>query len=156
MLEVIEKQETEKWSQDLHIDIRDYLKKDRKYVLQLWKECNLTHPWEEPSMDIKRRLNVSPDLFLVDVIDDKIIATGIGRCDENRAWVEYLCVAPSFRRKGIARQLLKIIEDRLLKKGCSEVNLLTDTDNATAIEFFQRAGYHTNNVTLMGKRLGDN
>jgi ribosomal protein S18 acetylase RimI-like enzyme len=156
MLEVIEEQATEKWSQDLHINIRDYLKKDRKYVLQLWKECNLTHPWEEPAMDIKRILEVSPDLFLVGVIDDKIIATGMGRCDENRGWVEYLCVTPTFRKKGIARHLLKIIEDRLLKRGCSEVNLLIDTDNATAIEFFQSVGYHTNSVTLMGKHLGNN
>jgi hypothetical protein len=82
--DVKEEQKRKKWSQDLHINIRDYTRRDRKSVLQLSKECNLTHPWEEPAKDINSRLIISPDLFLVGGIDDKIVATCMGRCDENR------------------------------------------------------------------------
>ena len=155
ILKVAGEKERERWSQELQIRIRDYSRKDRKAVLELWKTCQLTQPWEEPTKHINHRIELNPDLFLVGVIDDKIVATVMGRCDENRGWVEYLAVHPSFRRKGIGRQLAKIIEDRLHKKGCSEINLLIDPDTAAAIDFAHRAGYCTKNVTLMGKRLGD-
>lgn len=154
-LKMKEEQEREKLSQDLNISIRDYTKTDRKSVLQLWKECKLTHSWDEPAKDISRRLKVSPDLFIVGSIGEKIIATCIGRCDENRGWIEYLGVETSFRRKGIAKQLLKIVEERLFKKGCFEVNLFFDPDNAAAFEFTQRAGYRVKNMTIMGKYLHD-
>ncbi len=79
----------------------------------------------------------------------------MGRCDENRGWVEYLAVHPSFRKRGIGLQLVKIIEDRLHKKGCSEISILIDPDKAAAIEFSRRAGYGAKNVTLMRKSLGE-
>jgi ribosomal protein S18 acetylase RimI-like enzyme len=155
MLKVKEEQVRERWAHDQHIKIRDYAKEDRKSVLQLWKECELTHPREEPAKDISRRLKAGPDLLLVGSIDDKVVATCMGRCDGNRGWVDYLCVSPSFQRKGTARQLLNATEDRLRKQGCLEINLLIDPENSAAIEFSQRAGYQSMKATLMVKSLGD-
>jgi N-acetylglutamate synthase-like GNAT family acetyltransferase len=125
ILKAAEEKERESWSRKLNIGIRAYRRKDRKAVLELWKTCQLTQPLEEPAKDINRRIEVNPDLFLVGVIDDEIIAAVMGRCDENRSWIEYLAVSPSFRRKGIGRQLIKIIEEKLCEKGCSEAASLT-------------------------------
>jgi ribosomal protein S18 acetylase RimI-like enzyme len=155
ILKVNEEHEREKWAEELHISFRDYRRRDRKAVLELWKLCKLIQPWEEPAKHINQRIKVHPDLFLVCWTDGGIIAAVMGRCDENRGWVEYLAVHPSFRKKGIGRQLVKIIEDRLHKKGCSEISILIDPDKAAAIEFARRAGYGTKNLTLMRKSLRD-
>jgi len=155
ILKVNEEHQRERWAKKLQITFKDYRRRDRKAVLELWRLCQLTQPWEEPAKHINQRISVYPDLFLACWIEDRIIATVMGRCDENRGWVEYLAVHPSFRKKGIGRQLVKIIEDRLYKKGCSEISILIDPDKAAAIEFARRAGYGTKNVTLMRKSLGD-
>ncbi|KSV18390.1 acetyltransferase [Dehalococcoides mccartyi] len=153
ILKVNEEYERKRWARELHIDFRQYKRSDRKNVLGLWKICKLTHPWETPQKDIDQRIKTSPDLFLVCLNDNNIIATVMGRCDENRGWIEYLAVHPSFRRKKIGRQLIKIIEDRLLKKGCDEIDLLLQQDNQEATNFLQMVGYRIINMTYMGKRL---
>lgn len=155
ILKVNEEHARDRWAEELHICFRDYRRRDRKAVLALWKLCHLTQPWEEPAKYINQRIKAHPDLFLACLIDDRIIATVMGRCDENKGWIEFLGVHPSHRRKGIGRQLIKIMEDRLHKKGCSEIDILIDPDKAAAVEFARRAGYGTKDVTLMRKSLGD-
>ena len=95
ILKVNKEYERERWGKEFHISFRDYRRRDRKAVVELWKTCQLIQPWEEPAEDINRRIKVYPDLFLVGI--DKIVGTVMGRCDENRGWVEYLAVNPLFR-----------------------------------------------------------
>ena len=147
--------EREIWAKELHIDFRDYRRRDRKAVVELWKTCQLIQPWEEPEKHINRRIKVHEDLFLVGTIKDKIVGTVMGRCDENRGWVEYLAVHPLFRRKGIGRQLVNIIEEKLSKQGCSGMVLLIQQENSDATDFYRRIGYHTKSVTYLEKRLRD-
>jgi len=155
ILKVNEEYERERWGKELHISFRDYRRRDRKAVLELWKTCQLIQPWEEPAKHINRRIKVYPDLFLVGIIEDKIVGTVMGRCDENRGWVEYLAVHPFFRRKGIGHQLVNIIEEKLSIKGCSEIGLLMEQENPVTTEFYQRVGYRDKSVTYLEKRLGD-
>jgi ribosomal protein S18 acetylase RimI-like enzyme len=147
--------EREIWAKELHINFRDYRRRDRKAVVELWKACQLIQPWEEPEKHINRRIKVHEDLFLVGTIEDKIVGTVMGRCDENRGWVEYLAVHPLFRRKGIGRQLLNIIEERLSVKGCFGMGLLIQQETPVATNFYQRVGYRIKNVTYLEKRLRD-
>ncbi len=153
ILKVNEGHERDRWAEELHISFRDYRRRDRKAVLELWKMCQLTQPWEEPAKHINQRIKAHPDLFLICLIDDRIIATVMGRWDENRGWIEYLGVHPSFRRKGIGRQLVKIMEDRLSLKGCSEIGLLIQQENSATTEFYRRVGYRDKSMIYMGKQL---
>jgi ribosomal protein S18 acetylase RimI-like enzyme len=153
ILKVNERHQREAWAQELNVSFRDYKRKDRKTVLELWKICQLTQPWEEPAKHINRRIKVSPDLFLVGLNEEKIIATVMGRCDENRGWIEFLAVHPSFQKKGIGRNLLKMMEERLSKKECSEVGFFVPGENLIPSDFFKKVGYRTKNVTHMQKRL---
>ena len=55
--------------------IRQYSPGDEKAVVDLWKACNLTKPWNNPELDINRKLEDSPELFLVGTIDGIIVAS---------------------------------------------------------------------------------
>ncbi len=83
--------------------IRQYLPGDETKVIELWHKCNLTRKWNDPDRDIHRKLKVNPELFLVGLINSKLIATAMGGYDGHRGWIYYLAVDPDHQRKGLGR-----------------------------------------------------
>jgi ribosomal protein S18 acetylase RimI-like enzyme len=47
------------------VDIRPYEERDRAGLVDLWRRCGLTRPWNDPDLDIDRKLAVGGDLLLV-------------------------------------------------------------------------------------------
>jgi len=133
--------------------IRTYSSTDEAQVIELWQECNLTRPWNNPRGDIKRKLTDSPGLFLVGVIENRIVATAMAGYDGHRGWVNYLAVSPIYQRRGLGRALMEAVEERLASAGCPKINLQIRTDNAAALKFYEKLGYKTDPVVSMGKRL---
>ena len=87
-------------SQD--IAIRPYHPSDEAAIIQLWRDCGLTRPWNDPRKDIARKLTVQSDLFLVGEADGAIVGTLMGGYDGHRAWINYLAVSPAHQRRGHA------------------------------------------------------
>jgi ribosomal protein S18 acetylase RimI-like enzyme len=133
--------------------IRPYSNQDREAVIQLWQKCNLTKPWNNPHLDIERKLKVRPDLFLVGLIDDRVIASVMGGYDGHRGWAYYLAVDAVYRKQGFGREMMKAVEHKLIALGCPKINLMVRTDNLSAAGFYKRLGYETDDVINMGKRL---
>ena len=133
--------------------IRQFKKDDEKQVIQLWKDCGLVVPWNNPHRDIQRKLRIQPELFLVGCLNDRIIASVMGGYDGHRGWVYYLAVHPDYQQKGFARQMMLEIEDRLHKIGCPKINLQVRNTNLKVIEFYKRIGYKLDDVLSFGKRL---
>ncbi|MFT7214099.1 MAG: hypothetical protein ACI9XK_004364, partial [Granulosicoccus sp.] len=48
--------------------IRTFRPDDTAAVVSLWQVCELTRPWNNPELDIQRKMSVNDDLFLV--VDD--------------------------------------------------------------------------------------
>ena len=45
--------------------IRPYQPADEVAVIALWQSCDLVRRWNDPAKDIRRKLKVRPDWFLV-------------------------------------------------------------------------------------------
>ena len=45
--------------------IRPFEPADEDAVIALWGRCGLLRPWNDPRTDIRRKMQVRPDLFLV-------------------------------------------------------------------------------------------
>ena len=133
--------------------IRSYLPTDENAVVELWCKCNLLRSWNNPKQDIERKLRVNPELFLVGLIDDKVVATVMGGYEGHRGWVNYLAVDPAYQRKGLGRQIMEAVEKKILAMGCPKINLQIRTDNTTAVRFYESIGYEMDEVVSMGKRL---
>lgn len=136
------------------MNIRPYQTSDESAVIELWRACDLTRPWNDPAKDIRRKLEVNGDWLLVGEIDGKVVATIMVGYDGHRGWVNYLGVAPEHRRKGLARQLMDEAERILREAGCPKINLQIRAGN-DAIAFYQRIGYLADDVVSLGKRLED-
>lgn len=135
------------------LHIRPYQNKDEKDTIELWHSCNLIVSWNNPKLDIERKLKVNPDLFLIGLIEDKLIATVMGGYEGHRGWINYLAVSPEMRRKGIARQMVGEVENKLHKLGCPKINLQIRSSNQGVIEFYKKIGFSVDDVISMGKRL---
>jgi ribosomal protein S18 acetylase RimI-like enzyme len=135
------------------MEIRPYQADDEDAVVTLWQRCNLTRPWNDPHKDIRRKLQVRPDLFLVGVREGKVVATVMVGYDGHRGWINYLGVDPDYRRHGLGQAIMEEAERLLRACGCPKINLQVRTSNQDVIAFYQAIGYQLDDVVSFGKRL---
>ncbi len=133
--------------------IRPFHPDDEAAVIALWESCDLVRAWNDPHKDIRRKLLVRPDLFLVGLVDDHIVASLMAGYEGHRGWLNYLAVDPAHQRRGHARAIVAEAERLLRAAGCPKINLQVRNSNHLAIEFYRRLGYSMDEVTSMGKRL---
>ena len=137
----------------MNLVVRRFRKSHQKDVIQLWQECGLVVPWNDPQRDIERKLTTQSELFLVGLINDEIITTAMAGYDGHRGWVYYLAVKPQYQKKEIGRQIMKEVEIRLHELGCPKLNIIVRTTNLDVINFYKAIGYKVDAVTNMGKQL---
>jgi ribosomal protein S18 acetylase RimI-like enzyme len=133
--------------------IRQYEPTDEAAVVQLWKDCGLVVPWNDPHRDVRRKQSVQPELFLVCEVSGEIVASVMAGYDGHRGWLHYVGVHPSSRRLGIGRALLDEVEIRLRAMGCPKINLQVRTENREAMAFYRAVGYVEDEVLSFGRRL---
>jgi ribosomal protein S18 acetylase RimI-like enzyme len=134
--------------------IRQFALRDTEAVIALWQETGLTRSWNNPHLDIQRKLTVQPELFLVAVDESgDIEGTVMAGYDGHRGWLYYLASSPARRGQGIGRALVEAAEEGLLELGCPKVQLMVRPDNAGVLDFYDTLGYERFDTTTTGKRL---
>ncbi len=135
------------------MEIRPFRESDQDAVVALWRECGLVKPWNDPVKDIRRKLGIQRDLFLVGWMAGRLVATVMVGYEGHRGWVNYLAVAADCRRKGFGRVLMDEAESRLRSLGCPKINLQIRRSNTGVVAFYRSIGYAEDDVVSMGKRL---
>jgi len=136
------------------MQVRAFTPADTEAVVQLWQDCELPRPWNDPHKDIARKLSVSPDLFWLGCdADGRIIASIMVGYDGHRGWINYLAVHPAHQRRGHARQLMQRAEQTLSELGCPKLNLQVRAGNEAVLAFYERLGYADDRTLSLGKRL---
>ena len=133
--------------------IRPFEQGDEEAVVALWERCGLLRPWNDPRKDIRRKLAVQRELFLVGEVDAAVVAVAMAGYDGHRGWVNYFAVDPDHRHEGLGRQLMDDVEQRLRRLGCPKINVQIRGDNEAAIGFYASIGFAEDDCVSMGKRL---
>ena len=133
--------------------IRAFALRDTESVIALWQATGLTRSWNNPHLDIQRKLSVQPELFLVAVDADELVGTVMAGYDGHRGWIYYLASDPSRRGEGIGRALVTAAEEALLELGCPKVQLMVRPGNSDVLGFYDSLGYERFETTTTGKRL---
>lgn len=133
--------------------IRSYQTRDQHSVLRLWRSCGLTQPHNDPVKDIQRKMSVHPELFLVGLEAESLVATVMAGYDGHRGWLNYLAVSEEYRNHGFGRQLVEAAEKRLHNLGCPKINIQVRLSNTNAMAFYRKVGFQPDEVASMGKRL---
>ncbi|AYN29394.1 GNAT family acetyltransferase [Buttiauxella sp. 3AFRM03] len=135
------------------MEIRVFRQDDFEEVITLWERCDLLRPWNDPEMDIERKLNHDADLFLVAEVGGEVVGSLMGGYDGHRGSAYYLGVHPEFRGRGIANALLSRLEKKLIARGCPKIQIMVREENDLVIGMYERLEYEQQDVMLLGKRL---
>jgi len=97
--------------------IRSFQEADRDAVIDLWRVCDLLRPWNDPGLDIDRKMTEQAELFLVGIEQGQLCASAMAGFDGHRGWINYLAVASRCRGRGYGRQMVTALEQALLDRG---------------------------------------
>jgi ribosomal protein S18 acetylase RimI-like enzyme len=117
---------------------------DYQEVIHLWKMVQL--PLKPKGRDKRENIEKEmsrPDLaiFLVAVNEDSVIGTIIGTHDGRKGWINRLAVHPDYQHQGMARQLVREVENQLSKSGIDITACLIEGYNRDSMDFFKKIGY---------------
>ena len=129
---------------------------EEEAVVELWRVCGLTRPWNDPYDDIgSARTNVSSEIFLAITSNGGGIAGSVmAGYDGHRGWVYYVAVAPEYRAQRLGKRLMRHAETWLRKLGARKVMLMIREDNEEVRRFYESLGYGIEKRTVMSLRIG--
>jgi ribosomal protein S18 acetylase RimI-like enzyme len=133
--------------------IRPFQMPDKDSVIQLWIQCGLVAPQNNPVRDIERKMKVDPEWFLVGEMDGQVVGTCMTGYEGHRGWINYLAIRPDLQKHGLGKQLMDHAEKILRASGCAKINLQIRATNLQVIKFYESIGYKQDPVVSMGKRL---
>jgi ribosomal protein S18 acetylase RimI-like enzyme len=137
------------------LEIRRFEACDEDAVAALWEACDLVVPWNDPRRDIATKMAFQPELFLVGLQGEQVVASVMAGYEGHRGWINYLAVDPDRRGRGLGRRIMDEAERRLRGMGCPKVNLQLRSSNREVIAFYEHLGYEVEDRVSLGKRLGE-
>jgi ribosomal protein S18 acetylase RimI-like enzyme len=64
------------------------------------------------------------------------------------AWIYYIEVPPSYRRRGFGHALVDALANRLNEQGCPSIHLNVFSDNVAARKLYESCGFMEESVTM--------
>lgn len=135
------------------MEIRVFRQEDMDEVITLWERCDLLRPWNDPELDIERKLQHDSELFLVAVVAGEVVGSLMGGYDGHRGSAYYLAVHPDYQGRGFANALMNRLEKKLLARGCPKINLQVREENDLVLGFYEKLNYDIAENLVLGKRL---
>jgi ribosomal protein S18 acetylase RimI-like enzyme len=132
--------------------------KDYEDTVQLWKIAGLEIRPGDEKVEIGKKLERDPELFLVaEDTDGSLVGTVLGSWDGRRGWIHHLAIRPDRQRSGLGTMIIQELEHRMRKKGVLKVNAIVYRTNQKSINFFKKHGYeHHEQDLFFGKSIIEN
>ena len=151
----------------MSISIRQVKIEDYDRIFALWNSTEQSkralNPVDDSREGIEKYLKRNPTTcFLAEVQDGtgdapEVVGVILTGHDGRRALIHHMCVHPSFRREGIASQLVQKAEEALRKEGINRIIGFVFKDNDVANSFWERQGYTLRtNLNYRNKSLNEN
>ena len=126
---------------------------DVDQVVELWKTCELTRPWNDPYLDIADARVGDTSTVLVARLEGRVAATVMAGHDGHRGWLYYLAVVPELQSTGLGRAAVVAAEAWLVGRGARKVRLMVRTTNTAVLGFYGRLGYVDQECTVLGRSI---
>jgi ribosomal protein S18 acetylase RimI-like enzyme len=122
-------------------------------VVALWREVDLTRPWNDPVADYRRAMEGPTSTVLGATDDGRLVGSIMVGHDGHRGWVYYLAVRAVEQRHGVGTALMSAAEAWLRERGAVKVQLMLRSENTATRHFYDALGYEFNDVSVLSRRL---
>jgi len=123
------------------MDIREFREGDGDRVRTFWLACGIKIRPGDDDASLAVFAARNPGLFVVAEEQRHIVGSALAGWDGRRGWLYHVAVHPDERRRGLGRQLVELLEERLRERGCPKVNLIVVEKNSHAMSFWRALGY---------------
>jgi ribosomal-protein-alanine N-acetyltransferase len=131
-------------AEDSNIRLREYRREDLHAIFKLDEAC-FGLPFRFTLAAMRNFAESRRALTVVAEREDAIVGFCIAHVERGLrrsvGYVVTLDVSADARRQGLARRMLKTIEEQAREKRCDEMALHVSIENASAIAFYERARY---------------
>ena len=116
---------------------------DYDRIVELWKRSELSFrpSGRDRKGAVQAQIAANPDFFLGAYEDDRLVGVVVVTSDGRKGWINRLAVDPNFRRKGVAKALIRESEKTLRKHGLRIFCALIEDYNASSMQLFKKCGY---------------
>ena len=134
--------------------VRPYRPQDKTALIELWKKCGLTRPWNDPNADIELAVSTPTSTIMIGAdAADRPVGSVMTGFDGHRGWLYYVAVDPDIRGSGHGRTLCNHAETWLKTIGCTKVEAIMRGENTNVRGFYDAMGYFFEDRVLMAKWL---
>jgi GNAT superfamily N-acetyltransferase len=114
---------------------------EAKSILRFWKDSGASMSTTDEPGYIRRVTENPAAMFVLALLDGKIVGSLLGTFDGWRGNMYRLVVHPEHRRQGIGRELVRRVEQVFLEWGVRRTTVLIEVDRPHAMEFWSAVGY---------------
>ncbi len=133
--------------------LSDYQSHNRDELVDLWTQCDLARPWNNPDDDISRAMNCPSSTILVGFEEGRLVGSVMVGHDGHRGWIWYMAVDPSYRSRGFGKQIIAGAETWLRESGAIKMMLLVRRSNQKVIGFYESSGFSESDVVTLERWL---
>jgi ribosomal protein S18 acetylase RimI-like enzyme len=135
----------------LRVEIGDIHDAEIEAVVELWRRCGLTRPWNDPYADIALAQRSTDATVLVGRQNGAPAAAVMVGHDGHRGWVYYLAVDSHQRRGGRGRAMMAAAEAWLQTRAVPKLQLMVRNANPEVLGFYSALGFVDQEVSVLGK-----
>ena len=127
---------------------------DYDEVVEIWREGGITIKKADSKKGFRVMLQRNPDTCFGATEDGELCGVILGGFDGRRGIIHHLAVKKKCRNRGIARELVQMLEKKFREKGVEKINFWVEKPNMEAVDFYRRIGYHLrNDIVTVSKVL---
>lgn len=135
---------TEKSDSDA-LEIRPAKGADYEQVAAVWSASGLriSRGGRDGPESFVRQCACFGGLYLVAVMDGKIVGVVLGTHDQRKGWINRLSVLPAYRRRGIAARLVNTCDAAIRSRGIEIISALIEPSSPESSALFEKLGFRT-------------
>ena len=139
------------------IRVRKLRLADYEAMIEIFGVCGLTPRvrGRDSRGNLAKQLRAPSNVFLGAFDGARLVGTVLGTHDTRKAWINRLAVLPEYRRRGIARRLVRAAERGLRARGLEIFAALVEEDNVASQSLFTQLGYGTQGIVYYRRKLRD-